>query len=147
MKTKATAILFLLLAVFIATVFGDDGQKKTDGSIFSGNDVVPPPEALQYYKNMDPVRGMTVDNPPNLFTASVILGYPKDNIALTGEVLEKAHKIHAIILKTLSEKKADELSWAGVERLQQELLEKINRILTTGKLKLVLFKELQAFPW
>ncbi|MBN1524462.1 MAG: flagellar basal body-associated FliL family protein [Spirochaetales bacterium] len=140
--------MLLLVIITVVVLFNylmENQAGVYTGDITVGMEVAPPPETLQYYKNLDPIRGLTIDKPPYLFTAQVDIGYEKNNNALTTEINERSSRIHNTILIYLSKKSANDLHLKDAEKLQQELTREVNRIMRSGKIKLILFKELQTF--
>jgi flagellar basal body-associated protein FliL len=103
-------------------------------------------EVLQFYKNLEPLRGQTSDNPPYMFMATVFIGYEKGNNAMTTEINERDPQIHNIILKILGSKKASELTIDNFSVLERDITYSLNQIMRSGKIKSVLIQELQTFP-
>jgi flagellar basal body-associated protein FliL len=103
-------------------------------------------ELLQFYKNLEPLRGQTSDNPPYMFVAEVDIGYEKGNSAMTTEINERAPQIHNIILKALGSQNASELNLNNAEQLEYDITMRLNQIMRSGKIKAVLFREMQTFP-
>ena len=140
------AVIILIVVVVVLTDQAlNAGRTAFVTNVTASESVQPPPETLQYFKNLGQIRGQTSDSPPANFIAEVDLGYEMGNNALTTEINNRAPRIHNIILVTLSQKTASELHLKNAEKLQQELLREINRWMRVGKIQAVLFKELQAF--
>ncbi|RPJ04896.1 MAG: hypothetical protein EHM28_13185 [Spirochaetaceae bacterium] len=147
LKWVAIVVGILLLVVIVVVILFNQLSSKSSaytGDIAVGMEVMPPEEILQYFGNIAEVRGQTADKPPQLFTAKVDIGYEKENNALTTELNDRAPRIHNIILIYLSRKQAVDLHMRD-EQLQQELVREVNRILRNGKIKTLLFRELQTF--
>jgi flagellar FliL protein len=140
------AILILVIVVVVITVNAIVGQTTAYTSVVPvSQNVEPPPESLQYFKGIGQIRGQTSDNPPANFIAEVDIGYEKGNNALTAEIADRSPRLHNIILLYLSKKSASELHLKNAEKLQEELVRELNRVMRVGKIQAVLFKELQAF--
>jgi flagellar basal body-associated protein FliL len=139
---KFVYTIFILFLLLTAVTCKDEKNKQ-----YPPLDYNRPSEQLAYFKNFDPIRGQTADDPPQLFYVDLCLGYEKGNIKLVTELNEKTPSIRNIILQQLSRKKADELNFKNMQILEQELLVEINKLLTKGKLQSVYLQELQVFPY
>lgn len=140
------AILILVIVVVVITVRALVGETTAyTGVVPMSEDVQPVPETLAFFTNLGQIRGQTNDAQPASFVADVALGYEMGNNTLAAEITTRSTRIYNIVLVYLSKKTANELHPKNAEKLQEELLREINRIMSTGKIKAVLFKELSAF--
>lgn len=134
--------LVVTVTVLVSTWFLEGRIAQT-----AGVGVSPPyeelSEELEFYRNIEEARGHTSDVPPQMFLAKIDIGYEKGNRAINTELIDRTPQIHNLIFLTLKDKKANDLS--RVRELQQELLNKINRIMRNGKIKAVFIQELQVF--
>jgi len=137
---KSVFALFLLF-LLLGTAACRDENKETAPLLEN----VQSNELFAFFNDIDSVRGQTADDPPATFIAELSLGYKKGDTQTQSELIEKKPQIQNTILKYLSGKKADELHPKNFETMQQELVTEINRLLTKGKLRVLLFQELQAF--
>ena len=96
---------------------------------------------LAYYDNIDQIRGQTSDDSPAVYLLRVSLGYAPSDKQISVEIGQREREIQNLILKYISEKTSAELSPAHYDELQEGLRDAINAILTTGKIRSVVFRE------
>jgi len=92
------------------------------------------------YDGIDQVRGTTADDPAALYVLQVSLGYDAKDKEVSVEIGNRKRQIQDLIIKYISQKTAAELTSAHYDELQQELQQQINTIMTTGKVKSVMFQ-------
>src|SRR4030042_4674484 len=136
----ALIILVVLVVVIVYNMLNGDRTSMVS-QISTSTDMEAVTPTLQYFTNVGQVRGLTMDNPPASYIAEVNLGYEQGNNALTAELNDKAKLIHNRILIHLSQKTASQLHPGKANEIQAEMLPVINRLLMTGKIQAVLFKE------
>lgn len=83
--------------------------------------------------------------------AKVVIGYPevkikkflswKKDLSLEEELAERETEIKDLVFSVLRSKTADELKGERVERVKQDLVTRINAILTSGKIIAVYFSD------
>ncbi len=98
------------------------------------------PEPLMYYDNIEAIRGVTADENPAVFSVRVSIGYVFDN-DVNKELIDRQREIQNIILLYISTKKKRELVPENYARVQEELKDQINRVMATGKIRQVVFRE------
>jgi flagellar protein FliL len=96
---------------------------------------------LAYYDNIDQIRGQTSDDSPAVYLLRVSLGYDPADKQISVEIGLREREIQNLILKYISEKTSAELSPSHYDELQEGLRDAINAILTTGKIRSVVFRE------
>ncbi len=148
---KTGYALFMILFLLGTTACQDDARQKYGVFAEQKEQVKAPLKAeenitgiLDYYMGLDNFRGQTADNPPAYFWADMDLGFKHGDAKLQTELTQKKTRIQDIIQIYLSRKKAEELKLTNTETLQRELLQQINGLLQSGKLKVVIIQELQV---
>jgi flagellar FliL protein len=96
---------------------------------------------LAWYSAIDEIRGRTADDSPHTVIVQVAIGYEKENKAIQTELVARTPKLRDIIRSFFTEKTAAELQPRYEEELKAELRERINRIMTQGKIDEVIFLE------
>ena len=149
LKWAAIGIIVVLLVVIVAVV---TVQVAMQGRI-PGGDIHPvspqmaaSTELYQVYKNLQPLRGQTADNPPYIFTAEIHIAYEKGNNAMTTEINDRDSQIHNTILKILGSKNASELNTQDFNLIERDITYALNQHMTSGKIKSVFIQEMQTFP-
>jgi flagellar FliL protein len=94
-----------------------------------------------YYDDIEQIRGQTADDPPAIFLLSVSLGYDTKDKEISVEIGNRRREIQDLILKDISQKKASDLSPGNYSVVQAELMDTINMVMTTGKVKQVAFRQ------
>ena len=96
---------------------------------------------LASYDNIEQIRGQTADETPAVFLLQVSLGYDPADKEVSVEIGNRNREIQDLILKDISQKSAAELSPSHYDEIQAELMQLINTIMKTGKVKSVMFRQ------
>ncbi len=99
----------------------------------------PKAEPLASYGDIEQIRGQTADDPPATFLLQLSLGYSTKDAQFSVEIGQRKSQIQDLILKDISMKTAAELSASHWDEVQAELLNTINAVMTTGKVRKVNF--------
>lgn len=134
--------LVVTVTVLVATWFLE-GRIAQASTVAVSPDYEEVPEILEYYQNVGTIRGLTADVPAQMFVAEIDIGYEKGNRSINTELIDRTPRIKNMVLLFFSEKKATDFT--RKRELQIELLNMINRVMRSGKIKSVLIQELQAF--
>jgi flagellar FliL protein len=98
-------------------------------------------EPLASYDNIEQIRGQTADETPAVFLLQVSLGYDPADKEVSVEIGNRNREIQDLILKDISQKTAAELSPTHYDEIQAELMQLINMVMKTGKVKSVMFRQ------
>jgi flagellar protein FliL len=98
-------------------------------------------EPLASYDDIEQIRGQTADLPPATFLLQVSLGYSTEEADVSVEIGSRKREIQDLILKTISQKKAVDLAPSQYAVVQAELMDMINMVMKTGKVKAVMFRQ------
>ncbi len=99
----------------------------------------PKEEPLATYSDIDQIRGQTADDPPAIFLLQLSLGYSTSDAQFSVEIGQRKAQIEDLILKIVSMNTAAELTASHWDELQAEILNAINAIMTTGKVRKINF--------
>jgi len=102
-------------------------------------------ERLDFIDDIKPVEGMTNDESPQLFTVELSIGYKRGDNNLRSELEAHIPQFRNIVLKILGSKKAEELSIYDLSLIERDILYSLNQIVSSGKIKSVLFTKFQVF--
>ncbi len=97
---------------------------------------------LEYIPLEDPFRQQLLDG--KMIQLKVTLGYRANNKKLQQEISQIKPEIRDIIIKHLSHMKSDyfvDESGSSLEKLEEDFLKQINRVLNEGKIERILFQE------
>ncbi|MBT3271992.1 MAG: flagellar basal body-associated protein FliL [Spirochaetales bacterium] len=132
------AVIFIVTVVWITMRVMNQGRPSGSVPVIS-EEYRAAPEILSYYKNFDSVRTRTADDTPHTVIAAVALGYEEDNKTIQTELVSRTVSLQHIIRSYFSSKTAKEL---GNEKVVlEELLERVNSVVSGGKIKEVLLLE------
>jgi flagellar basal body-associated protein FliL len=96
-------------------------------------------EKLDWYGNIPEIRGRTADENPVTVIVKVNVGYEQENKIVQSELIARTPRLQALIRQFFASKTSAELTPQHEEELKAELEEQINRIMTDGKIKEVIF--------
>lgn len=96
-------------------------------------------EKLDWYDNIPEIRGRTSDENPVTVIVKVNVGYEQENKMVQSELIARTPRLQALIRSYFASKTAAELTPQHEDTLTAELEERINRIMTDGKIKEVIF--------
>jgi flagellar FliL protein len=99
-------------------------------------------DPLGYDDSLDEIRGVTSDELPAIFSTKVSLGFDLTNKQVAFEITARHREIQNLVFRYLSNKTKDELKPGNYVAIQEDLKNQINKVMKTGKLKAVLFREL-----
>lgn len=87
------------------------------------------------------IRGHTSDRVPITFVVKVVMGYDDGDTLTVAEIAKKKAQLQDLLRVFFSSKQAEELLPSNEEHLKAELLQRINRIFSQGKIKVIFFSE------
>jgi flagellar basal body-associated protein FliL len=138
------SIIFISIIVYI--IFR--GVEKAYGpqtrpDVWSEDDIrKPPTQHLEYMDISEPFRQRLLDG--KMIQLKITLGYKAKDKALQQEISQIKPEIRDIIIKHLSRLNSSDFvdeSGSSLEKLEEDFLKQINRILNSGKVERVLFQE------
>jgi len=139
---SGAAVIVVILAVTTTLVTFNALKRPASENLAAVSPVHQPKEAaLAYYDNIDQVKGQTDDETPAVFLLRVSLGYDPADKQIDVEIGLREREIQNLLLKYVSGRTAAELSPAHYKDLGEGMREAINAIMTTGKIKSVVFRE------
>ena len=98
-------------------------------------------DPLQYDDSIEAIRGVTSDEVPAIYTMKVSIGFKQGDNKTAFEFNARRREIQNLIFLTLSSKKKIDLKPDKYATMQEELKIAINRIMQSGKIKSVVFRE------
>jgi len=96
---------------------------------------------LASYDAIDSIRGQTADETPAIFLLRVSILYDQADKPVSVEIGQRVREIQDLMLKYVSRKTAAELQPSNYDQLQADLQSQINMIMSSGKVKRVVFRE------
>jgi len=100
------------------------------------------PEALATFTEVEQIRGQTADETQRIFSLRINIGYEENNLKVQTELVKRRWEIQDLVLRFISQKSATELSPGNYSALQEELKQQINRVMTSGRIQRVFFREI-----
>lgn len=99
-------------------------------------------EIYDWYSSLGSIRTITCDDTPALVTVDVVLGYKKDDKAVSTEITSRNIEIVNFIRRFFEKKTVNDLKPENEDTLREEIVKEINeKILTSTKIKDVRFKQ------
>ncbi|MAG13906.1 MAG: flagellar basal body protein FliL [Spirochaetales bacterium] len=134
------AILFIIAVVVVTTNFLNQGRRSSSVPIIS-EEYAAAPEIMSWYENFDPIRTRTADEASYTVVARVALGYKQDDKQIWNELGNRSRLLQHLIRSYFTQKTANELHPRNETIIVEELLEKVNAVMTSGKVKQVILLE------
>ena len=132
------AIIFIVTVVIITMrIMNRGGQSQTAIPIseeYQGTE-----EQLAWYDNIPEIRTRTSDENSVTVIVKVNLGYEMENKVVQTELIARTPRIQDQIRQFFAQKKASQLTPRNEEELKTELKELVNRIMSDGQIKDVIF--------
>lgn len=136
----AVAIILLVTATVVATRAASSSTQP-EGLAAISPAYASNPQHLAFYDDIEQIRGQTAENPPAIFLVSLSIGYdPKDG-QVSIEIGNRRREIQDLVLRIISEKKAADLAPKHYDRVQAEILDQINKVMRSGKVRAVSFRQ------
>ena len=148
LKWSAIGLAFIVLVVTISwATFNLFIKGKTSSTIPDYAETIPHVQmSMEFYSNqLDDIRGRTSDTPSKTFMAAFKIGYEKGNTAVQTELIEKTERIRNEILKYLGSQTEFDLSTNNFGIIEDDIMKRINVLMTSGRIEKVLIHELQVF--
>jgi len=135
-------IILVVVTVSYFTVRALDKGRESQNTAMGSPDYQAEP-LLSYTDTsvIGSIRGQTSDEEPATFLVEIRIGYAKDDKQVQTEIGQRAAQILDLCLKYLSQRKAEDLGPAYYELIQDDLRNRINGVMTSGKVKSVLFNQ------
>lgn len=139
-------LIFIIVVAVLVFIIGSSIVSKTGAKTRPdewGADIHRPQiEHLDYLVLEDPFRQQLLDG--KMIQLKITLGYQTDDKKLQQEISKIKPEIRDIIIKHLSHLKSDYFvddTGSSLEKLEEDFLKQINRILNNGKVERILFQE------
>jgi len=141
----ALVILIILISIVVVIVFGKVASPQgAKGYPDEWSEDIKRPKAvhLEYLSLEDPFRQQLLDG--KMIQLKIDIGYKALDKNLQQELSAIKPEIRDIVIKHLSGLRSDyftDTTGTSLEKLEEDLLKQINRILNNGKVERILFQE------
>ena len=137
-------IIIVVVTVTVITI-GIRDRGRVAQNIAAQSPAYQPKEApLAYSDVVESIRGQTADAEPATFLVEISIGYTMDDKQVSAEIGQRQRQIGDLCLKYLSRHTADELGPAYYDMIQDDLRGQINGVMTSGKVKSVVFRQISV---
>ena len=137
----AVGLIIVVVATVVITMNIRDKGRSSQGLAAVSPEYVDKADPLSYTDVIDQIRGQTADETPAIFLLKVSLGYELNDKLIGTEIGARKWEIQDLLLKFVAQKTASELNPLAYETIQADMMNLINRILQTGRIKRVVFRE------
>ncbi len=139
------AIIFIVTVVFFTMKIMMKGTTNKSYAVQSP-EYATEPDILWWYQ-LDEIRTRTADKNPSTVIISAKLGYEMENTDIQTDIISRSEIIYDAMRQYLSSKTAAELTPQTEMQLKQEMKEKINRLLSAGKVQEIVFMDYNVFQY
>lgn len=138
------AIIFIVTVVILTNNIVNRGRAPATVPSVS-EDYRATPKDLDYYDAFE-IRTRTSDELANTVIATVGLGHDPKNKLLTNELVSRTQKLQDLIRSYFTQRTAAQIAPKNEEIVKQELLVRVNSILSSGRVEDVIFLEYNVIP-
>ena len=139
------AVIFIVTVVYFTTrVMSRGTRPATVPAVSEAYQATT--KILSYYAVFEDIRTRTADETPYTVIARIGLGYDRDDDRLYNELNERKDKLQDLIRSYFTQKTAAEVEPRNEARVKQEMLIRVNAILSAGKIEDVIFFEYNVIP-
>jgi flagellar FliL protein len=139
------AIIFIVTVVYITMQFmGAENQGMSQQQIspeYAGKAPV-----YDWFPNITGIRARTADSPPGMVMADIAIGYEQGNKIVQTELVNRTPQIKDIVRQFFATRRAVDLAPGKENDLKMELADKINSIMSDGKVRQLVFDNLSIIP-
>ncbi len=139
------AVIFIVTVVFFTMKILMRGTTNQSVAVQSPEYATEPP-VLWWYA-LDEIRTRTADKNPSTVIIKAKLGYEFENADVQTDLIQRSEIIYDAMRQFLSSKTAAELTPQTEMQLKQEMKEKINRLLSAGKIQEIVFMSYNIFQY
>jgi flagellar FliL protein len=134
-------VIILVVTTVVVTMNIRDKGRSSQGLAAVSPEYMDKAEPLTYTDSIEQIRGQTADETPAIFLLKVSLGFDLNDKTIGTEIGQRMREIQDLLLKYVARKTAAELSPQNYDSLQIDMMNLVNRILQSGKIKRVTFRE------
>lgn len=128
--------LMVLVSFIVNRAMNKSNQQNLLGGVISQNTAVKPPK-YQYFPFPEDIRARTADANPSMVIAKVILCFEKGDQETMNELIDRQNMLQDSIRHYFTTKRRVELN--NEELIKRELNARLNQIMTTERIRDVLF--------
>ena len=139
------AIIFIVTVVIITMRFMGAGNQGLAQQYVSPDYAGRAP-VYDWFPNISGIRGRTSDNPPGMVMVDLSLGYDQGNRMVQTELVNRTPQIRDVVRQFFATRRVDDLAPSRENDLKIELAERINSIMTDGRVRQVVFDNLTVIP-
>ena len=137
------AIFFIVTVVVVTMkILGAGNQGMTQQQV--STDYAGKAPVYDWFSQVGEVRGRTSDDTPAMVMLNVNIGYTQGDKIVQTELVSRIPQLKDVVRQFITSKKAADLKPERENDLKVELTDKINSIMSSGKIKQVLFDNLQV---
>lgn len=137
------AVIFIVTVVVVTVMIlnrGTAGQTR----IPTSQEYRAEAPILTWFEQIGELRGSTADEVRTTYLIRPFLGYARDNDRLTTELIDRRIQLVGIFHDYFATKSTRELEGPGNrDRVKRELIDRINRILRSGRIDDIVFESYQ----
>ena len=139
------AIIFIVTVVILTMKFmgaGNQGMSQQQVSAdYAGKAPI-----YDWFPNITGIRGRTSDTPPAMVMVDLSIGYEQGNKVVQSELVNRTPQIKDIVRQFFAVRRSSDMTPGRENDMKMELAEKINSIMTDGKVRQVIFDNLMIIP-
>lgn len=132
------AVIFIVTVVIVTMrVMNRGAQPQSYVAVTEPYEAKTP--KYEWYDNIPEIRGRTADKTPATVIVKVNIGYDEGDKEVQSELIARTPRLRDLLRNYFTSKTAAELQPQHEEELKTEIREMINRIMSDGKVREVIF--------
>jgi flagellar protein FliL len=141
------AVIFIVTVVVVTVNFLNQGN-VSQTRVPTTEEYRAEAPIYTWFEQIGELRGTTADETRTTFIVEPFLGYEGDEEQLTTELIQRRIQLMGIFNDYFGSRTTDELEGpANKIRVEQELLDQLNRILRNGQIRDIVFGSYQFLPF
>jgi flagellar FliL protein len=137
-------ILIVTISVITFNILNKGGGGKLQSVVTDDDAYVGTRPQYSMFSALPVVRATTKDPSPYSVVVELVLGYDLNNATAATELTSRLVELQDFIRSYFGNKYNADLQPDKEEQLKQDLMEKINRLLNTAKVRAIFFKQLST---
>ena len=134
-------VIGLVLVILVGSLYAVIGPKKLSTEISQSSPKQTNTSNEQYFSGLGRIRANTADPEPAAVVVSIVFPYNKEDIAFTEELSTHIPQFKELAVDYFASQSVKTLKALSEETIKAELLNRFNKLLRLGSIKILYFND------